>query len=402
MTDDYEDEDEDESSFSLFDLVLALGQEKWTILGIDFVLTAAVVLASLLVPNTYTARSMLLPPQQSQSSAGSALAALGALSSGLGGAAGVKSPDELYVGFLKSDSITDSIVERFKLIERYEVKSLSAARLALAQRVAITADRKSGLIRIEASDADPVFAATLANAFSDELKSLMNRIAVTEASQRRLFFEQQAGRAKTSLAQAELAFKAAQDKFGIQSIDVRVQGDIRASGDLRAQIMMRDVQMQAMRSYAGPENADIQRLAAEVGSLKAQLAKVEQGAGADTPVSEAAFANQRAYREVKYQEAILAGLIAQTELARGDEARQAPLVQQVDVARPPDHKSAPKRAQWAVIGVVAGFFVAVAFVLLRRSWRLRQQDAEGRGRWQLMRDAWLGTSARSSAETSGD
>jgi uncharacterized protein involved in exopolysaccharide biosynthesis len=385
-------------SFGLFEVAIFLGENKWTILAIDLALTVLVALGSFLIPNTYTARSLLLPPQQGQSSAGSALAALGVLSAGLGSATSMRSPEELYVSLLKSDSVGDGLVERFKLKDRYEKKTVADARAALAQRVVFTAERKSGLIRVDADDRDPVFAAQLANSYSEELRLLMNRIAVTEASQRRMFFNEQARQAKEALAVAELAFKAAQERYGIQSIDVRAQGDIRAAADLRAQIMTREVQIQAMRTFAGPENADVQRLAAEVASLRSQMTRVEHGAGTDVPSSDAALANQRAYREVKYQEAILSGLITQAELARGDEARQAPLVQQVDVAHPPDRKSAPKRGLITIAAAFVGLFLGLAFVIARRYWYVNSLDTRQASRWRRVRDAWRPGSRPSGAE----
>ena len=369
--------------------LVVVGKNKWTVLGVDVVFTVSVALSSLLIPNTYSARTLLLPPQQGQSSAGSALATLGILSAGLGGVASMKSSEELYVSLLKSDSVSDRQIERFKLKERYEKKTIVETRVVLARRVVIAADRKSGLVRVEVEDGDPKFAAALANSYSEELRRLMNRIAVTEASQRRLFFEEQAKLAKDALAETELAFKASQEKYGIQSIDVRAQGDIRAASELRAQIMVREVQAQAMRTFAGQENADLRRLMAEIDSLRAQMTKIEHGAGTDSPSSDAALANQRAYREVKYQEAILSGLITQAELARGDEARQAPLVQQVDVAAPPDRRSSPKREQITVAAAVAGLILGLTFVLARHSWRLKKDDRNFALRWARMRSAWL-------------
>jgi tyrosine-protein kinase Etk/Wzc len=217
---------------------------------------------------------------------------------------------------------------------------------------------------------------------------VMDRIAITEASQRRLFFESQTARAKDLLEQAELAFKSAQEKYGIESIDVRALGDLRAASELRAQIMSRDIQVQSMRSFAGPENIDLKRLAAEMVILRAQLEKIERGSGSTGPVSKAALENQRAYREVKYQEALLSGLITQTELARGDEARQAPLVQQVDVARPPDRKSGPNRSSMTltagVWGLLLGSILAWAVPWFRRTSGERRSGQ----RWQGLRAAW--------------
>ena len=70
------------------------------------------------------------------------------------------------------------------------------------------ASGKDGLISVEVDDKDPKFAANLANAHVEELRNLLGRLAVTEAQQRRLFFEKQLQLTKENLAKADLALKS--------------------------------------------------------------------------------------------------------------------------------------------------------------------------------------------------
>ena len=163
---------------------------------------------SFTIPPTFTATAKFLPPQQQQSGAAAMLAGLGALG-GLAGAAGIKSPADQYVAFLKSNSVQDALVERFKLMERLETKSREDARGAIGGNVQI-ASGKDGLITIDVNDKDPAFAAQLANAHVEELGKLLSRLAVTEAQQRRLFFEKQLANAKNNLVKAEQALAANQ------------------------------------------------------------------------------------------------------------------------------------------------------------------------------------------------
>ncbi len=377
-----------ESQVSITDLAIIAGSEKWTLFGVAILIPVAALLVSMSVPDTYTARTLLLPPQQGQTAASSALATFGVLSASLGSAAGVKSSEEIYVAFLRSDSISDSLIAKFQLMERYRRTTVIDTRMELAGRTKIVAERKSGMVTVEVDDTDPIFAAALANGFSEELRLLMNRIAVTEASVRRKYFEEQASFAKATLAAAEVAYKAAQEKYGIQSIDIKAQGDLKASSDLRAQIMLREIQAQAMRSYAALENSDLKRLMTEISSMRAQLTKVEQGGGIDGLTSEEALANQRAYREVKYQEAVLSGLITQAELARADEARQAPLVQQVDVAKAPDKKSRPQRRLVVIISMSIGLVLGIVLAFGRHYLRIRSGRPGSAARRQALRDAW--------------
>ncbi|WP_206951092.1 GumC family protein [Trinickia acidisoli] len=383
----------------LLDVGIALGEEKRTIFGVAFVVTLVGLVVSLMLPAMYTGQTVLMPPQQ-QSSASSALAGLGALAGMAGVVPDIKSPDQVYVGLLKSDTIADRLIDRFKLEQRYDVGLMQAARTKLQERVDIAADSHSGFVTIKASDRSPVFAAQLANAYVDELRMMLDRLAVTEAQQRRLFFQQQVDKTKEKLSQAEIALKDAQRSSGVVSLDAQVLGAIRQSADLRAQIASREVELESMRTYATASNPDVQRVLAEIDAMRGQLATLEGGDGANASKKSddaAALATVRAYREVKYQEAQLDAFTKQLELAQLDVAREGPLVQQIDVATPPEKRSAPRRGLIVLVSAVAGLALGLVAAFFRRVARSSAETAE---KFVRMREAWglRGKKARASRE----
>lgn len=370
-----------------FDVGIALGEEKRTIFGVAFAVTLCGVAIAFALPSMYTSQTVLMPPQQ-QSTASTALASLGALAGAAGMVPDIKSPDQVYVGLLKSDTVADRLVDRFKLEQRYGVGQMQAARAKLADRVDIAADTHSGFVTIKASDRSPAFAAQLANAYADELRSMLDRLAVTEAQQRRLFFQQQADKAKEKLNQAEVALKDAQHTSGIVSLDSEVLGAIRRSADLRAQIAARQVQLEAMRTYATSDNPDVQRVLAEIDAMRGQLATLEQGdrASAGQRAGDAAaLATVRAYREVKYEQAQLDAFTKQLELAQLDVAKEGPLVQQIDVAMPAEKRSAPRRGLIVLVSAAAGLLLGLAAAFIRRVACSGKETAEKIAR---MRRAW--------------
>ena len=382
---------EPQAESPLVDLLTAIGEEKTLIAGITALAGAVGLAVALLLPTIYTAKTTLLPPQQSQNASAGMAASLGALAASTGIAAAFKTPEELYVGLLKTDTVANALINRFKLKDRYEEDTLVNTRRELARNVRIAADRKSTLISVEADDTDAAFAAQLANAYAEELRALMGRIAVTEAQQRRAFFEQQMTKAKDELAKAELAVRQAQDKGGLVSVDAQTQTLIGAAAQIRGQIVAREVQLQALRPYAGPDNPELRRLLSELSSLQAQLARMEGGNGAQRDGrndAQAALANVRLYRELKYQEAIYSAMLQQFQLAKADEARDAPLLQQVDVATAPDRKSKPRRA-FIVLGcAAAGLLAGLMLAFVRRSLRQMREDPATTGRWAALASAW--------------
>jgi uncharacterized protein involved in exopolysaccharide biosynthesis len=378
----------EDDEISLIDLAIALGEEKTTILKVTGLFTAVAVVVALLLPNIYTAKTVMMPPQQQQSGAASALASLGGLAGLAGAAAGIKSPDEMYVAFMQSEGLQKSIIEKLKLQERYDTKTIADTRKKLQENVKIAPDKKSGLIAIEADDKDPEFAAQLANLHVDELRVLLGRLAVTDAQQRRMFYEQQIKKVQAELAEAEQSFRQAKAQSGMQVTAVLAESGVRASAELRGQIAAREVQMSAMSRFATSQNPDVQRMGSELAALRGQLSKLEQGSGvveASTPLQQQAV---KSYRDVKVQEAMLEVLIKQYELARVDEAKEGPLLQQLDVATAPERKAKPKRAIIVLMAVFGGLFFSLLFVFVRRALRKAAESDQGSSQMVLLQKAW--------------
>jgi uncharacterized protein involved in exopolysaccharide biosynthesis len=182
-----------EDEISLLDLATVIVENlKLLILGP----LAAGILAlgiSFLITPTFTAKTTVIPPGQSNSGGGAAalLGQLGGLGALAGGAAGIKTPTDQYLAYLESNTLRDEIIEKFKLRERYEAKYQQDARLTLKANVKATADKKSGLITIEVSDKDPQFAADMANAYVQALSHLIGELALKEAKVKRELLEKQ-------------------------------------------------------------------------------------------------------------------------------------------------------------------------------------------------------------------
>jgi hypothetical protein len=83
--------------------------------------------------------------------------ALGGLAGAAGGALGVRNPNDLYIGMLKSRTVADNLITRFDLKKVYLQDLQSDARSALQGRTAIAAGR-DGIITIEVDDKDPKLA----------------------------------------------------------------------------------------------------------------------------------------------------------------------------------------------------------------------------------------------------
>jgi tyrosine-protein kinase Etk/Wzc len=355
----------EDDSISLIDLLGFLSRHKALLIALPLLVGLVGLAVSFVMPNIYSAKTVLMTPQQNQSGTAAMLGQLGALAGVAGGALGVKSPADLYVGLLKSRTIADRLLERFELQKIYDEKLASNTRVQLAKNTAIMAG-KDGLINIEVDDEDPRRAAAIANAYHEELGSLTRTLAVTEASQRRLFFEKQLVQAREDLASAEFNLQKTQEKTGVIQLEGQAKAIIEGVAQLRAQIAAKEVQLGAMRTFATAQNPDYLRAQQELSGLRAQLKNREQEPGSKEglmvstgKVPQIGLENLRKIREVKYHEAIMEIMARQFELAKVDEAKDSTTIQVVDKAIEPDKKSKPKRLFIALGAMVAGLFIAL-------------------------------------------
>ena len=394
-----EDEFEDDGpSIGLVEALTWVGQGKRLIAVVTLIAAIGSVVVGLLLPKIYTARATLLAPGSQQASgSAAALAALGSLGGLVGGAA-AKSPDELYVALLKSDSVERALAQRFDLKTRYDAPNYEALRKAMPNHIHISSDKKSGLITVEVDDKDPQFAANLANAHAGEIAKVLDRLAVSEAQLRRVFFEKQMNETKENLVHAEQNMRSMQEKTGVIVLDKQAEALITGAAQVRALISQREVQLKVLRTSATGQNPDVIRLDSELRALRAELARMESthggndGSTVDIPVGklpEAGIEYIRARREMKLQETLLESMVRQYEAAKLDEAKEGPALQQVDIAVAPDHKSKPSVALIAIASTLLGFLGSTAFVLTRRymAWsrELYPQDAQAH---EAMLKAW--------------
>src|SRR5271165_2267897 len=377
----------------VLEVLLVLAREKKQILLVTLAVAVLATIVVFFLPKMYTATTTILPPQQKQSSLNSMLGQIGALA-GLGASdLGLKNPADLFVAMLSSRTIEDSLINRFDLRKVYRVSQYQDARKQLKQRSEIIAT-KEGLISISVTDHEPRRAADIANAYVDELHNLNQNLAITEAAQCRLFYEQQLKAEQNELSAAELALKQVQEKSGLLQPDAQGKTIIASIADLRAQVASHEVQLQTMRSYATPNNPDLKRAETELAGLRGQLAKLEHNSAAvgngnigipagQFPQAELEYL--RRARELKYHEALYDFLGKQLEAARIDEGQNAILVQVVDNAIEPERKSGPRRLLLVLVSAGIAFVFACLGVLIMEAVRRKQQDPNQRARMGLLR-----------------
>lgn len=374
--------DDENNEWGFVDLLVILAKNKKIIAGATVAAAFVAAIVSMILPPSYMATATLLPPQQAQSSASLLLSQLGGLAGAAAGAAGLKNSADVYVSMLKSRTVAERLTDRFALQKHYEMTSRQKTWMRLAAN-SVIATGKDGLISIQVEDKDQKLVAPLANAYVDELVRLTRTLAVTEAAQRRLFFEQELERSKDKLAKAEMALKSAIDQRGVVSVDTESRALLETVARLRAEISAREIERDSMKAFVTSSHPEYRRVEESLRSLRAELSRLENGSGAlasqNTPAADetknagTGVQNIQLLRDVKYYQMLYELLAKQYEAARLDEAKDSSVIQVLDPAIEPEGRFKPKRSMFVIVASLLAFVVASIAVLLWKTmdrWRL--------------------------------
>lgn len=373
-SEDLQIKSEGEEEISLFEIFEVLAKNARLLILAPVVLGVLGLGVGFLLPPKYTASTLFLPPQQQSSAAAGMLQSLGALGGLAGAAAGIKNPTDQYISFLKTRVVQNAVIEKMDLKNHYKADFDEDYRKILEKNSNISAG-KDNIIKIEVTDKDRKLSADIANEYVKELTMLIGKFAVTEAQNRRVFFEKQLSETKDRLTQAQVAL--ARSGVSLDALNMNPGTAIEGPARLKAQVTAQEVKLAAMRSYLTENAPEFKQALSELSELKKKLAQFESHDERGNGGKSSEYIAK--YREYKYQETLFEIFSKQYELARVDEGREGPMIQVIDYAVPPEKKSSPKKLLLALGAAIAGFFLSLIYVFVRRtleSARRNPEDAE--------------------------
>jgi capsule polysaccharide export protein KpsE/RkpR len=363
--------------------------------GISLVLALAV---AFLLPKRYESSARIMPPANSMGGAamlaalagrsGSSLGSLGLLAGGLLGGGGNTS---LFIDLLRSGSVSGRLIDRFDLQRVYSKRYLVDTAKVLARRTKIVDDKKSGVITLTVTDADPVRARDIAQGYLDELNQLVNRTNTSSAHQERMFIERRLESVKGDLEQAQQKLSEFSSTNSTIDIKEQTRAMVDAASRLQAEVTVEQAGLDSLRQTYGDENVRVRSARARIAVMQAEIAKM----GGSPKALPADFSNTgknetlgshddgypplrqlprlavpyaNLYREVRVQESVYELLTQQYEMARIQEAKDIPVVSVIDLPGIPEKKSFPPRLLMALLITVTSVVLTSVLLLVQRHW----------------------------------
>jgi uncharacterized protein involved in exopolysaccharide biosynthesis len=386
-----------DDEINLLDYWRVLRKHGRMILGLVFIsVFTAGFLSYFVMTKIYESKASILAPKES-GGGGAGLAAALAASGAAQFLGNIIPPSgsnrDVFVAILKSRTMAQELVDRFRLKEYYKAKYIEDAIKGLQGATDILVS-KEGAISVTVEDKDPKLAADIANAYVTNLDRLFAKLGTTDASRQRAFIVERLEKTEKALRQAEETLRRFQENNKAIVMQEQAKGAIEEAARVKGQIVAAEAQLEFLRSFSTEGNPQVLAQKRQIEELKRQLAQMQYGRGMDLPaestnpgeprrefhvpftkVPELGMELVRLMREVKVQETVFNLLTAQFEQAKINEARDMPTVQVLDRAVPAERKSKPKTVlNMAIAGALSLFLAIFLAFFLEYVERIRKQE----------------------------
>lgn len=329
---------------------------RWRYFIAAFVLGVGLLTAvvTLLIPNRYKSTARLLPPNRSTGLPGN-LSQVARDFLPLAGLAGsqISRESQNYLAILQSYTATKSLVEKFDLIEIYDVPKQSLERAIKQARDHVDfVIEPEGAIAVSAWDVEPQRAADMANFLVETLNQISIDLATREARNNREFLGKRVEVTRAALKEKEDELKAYQEETGTMYIGDEGTSGLSAVAELYALKARAEIELEVLSSMVSGDSPAIRQKQAELSALNSKVATIP----------ETGLQSVRLLREVMIHQKILEFIIPLYEQARIDEQKEVPVILVLDTAVPAELKDSPRRTIIVLASCISALILSVLLV----------------------------------------
>jgi tyrosine-protein kinase Etk/Wzc len=288
----------------------------------------------------------------------------------------------------ESISVTDAVIRKFDLVNRYQQSYIEHTRATLRSHCTSRIDRKARMVSLSCEDQDPRFVKQMLEYFGELGNEVFRRISTSSASEEVRFLDQRVAEMRKEADDAARKLRDFEERYKVIDLDSQSKAVVSAMASLRSQEISKELQLSYMNSYSSREESTAVQLRQQLTVMNAKFRKLEQappdGPFVDTEpsavesksavvknadifppamtVPRLRFELEQLYRERKIRETDLILLMQRLEMAKVNEARDTSAFQILDHPALPTYKSRPRRAVVVATGLILGFLAGIAWV----------------------------------------
>jgi capsule polysaccharide export protein KpsE/RkpR len=326
-----------------------------------------------LIPNEYKATATIMIPPDNQMG-------VGGLSSLLGGKSSIASAgsrlfgmastsEDMLLGILNSRTAVTDVINKFNLMEYYEIDDNNMDKVIKAFRGDFSTDpNEFGMIDFSIVNKDPKVSAEIANYLVTLVDSMNIEFSIQRARNNRVFIEKRYLQNVADLKKAEDSLYKFQKKYGIVAVPEQLEVTVKAAAEIESALMKKEMESFFVLQGYGENSPQYQGIKSEIKLLKDKVQEIKNSPNLSATsnvlfpfkdMPNIAIQYLRTYREVEIQQSILEIVMPMYEQAKVEEQKSMPTIMLMDKATVPELKHSPKRSV-----IILGVLFLVLFILV--------------------------------------
>ncbi len=351
---------------------------KWKkFLLINLLIIAIIVtIIAFLIPKQYKATATIMIPPENQSAFGgltsllggkSSLASLGTKALGLS-----NTSEDVLLGILNSRSALANVIEKFNLMDYYDIDDNNMDKALKAFKSDISGDpNEYGMIDFSIINKDPKVSAEMANYLVSLVDSLNIKFNIQSAKNNRIFIEKRYNQNLSDLHSAEDSLYEFQKKYNIVAVPEQLEVTVKAAAEIEAQLTKKEMESFFAKQLYGESSPQYQGILAELSLLKQKVQEIKNSPDLNSTsnifypfkeMPDIAIKYLRNYRNVEIQQAIQEIVLPMYEQAKVEEQKSMPTVMLIDKAVPPQLKYSPKKSVLIIGALFLASFIFIPFI----------------------------------------
>jgi len=343
---------------------------------------ASVLLALLyvlLAPDWYRSTLTVVPATPSKGGGVGAQLA-GVLGSDLFADLGNNADVERIAAVFESNSVTDAVIHKFDLLNRYKLRYIEHTRKELWSHCSTRIDRKARIVALTCEDRDPKFVQGMLAFFGEHGNEVFRRVSTTSATEEVRFLEQRVAQMRKEADESASRLREFEERYKVIDLESQSKAVVSAMASLRSQEISKELQLSYLNSFSSRDESTALQLRQQLSVMNAKFKALEEPGGRTADVNQGAvgqnanifppalsvpklrFELEQLYRDRKIREWDLLLLMQRLEMAKVNEARDTSAFQILDAPGLPTYKSRPKRGLALASGLVLGLLVGLAWV----------------------------------------
>ncbi|MCZ6702741.1 MAG: hypothetical protein O6940_06825, partial [Ignavibacteria bacterium] len=279
------------------------------------------------------------------------LSSIQGLPAEIGGQFGI-SEMNIYNTIIYSRSFLEDIIEKFNLIEEYEIskqlvdyKELALRQLGSYIEIDINDDMA---YEISVRAFSPKKSAKMTNYVIDKLNSRIIELKIQKSKSNREFLGRRVQDIRDNLKKAEDSLKSFQEKTGMIQAEEQVKEILSVYSELETQLITKEIELAILKqiNFSSPQfessKIQVQELDKKIKELKSKGIENSPFLSLKS-VPQKAIDYFRLLREVEINNEILKFMLPLYEQAKFEEQKDVPILQVIDYAVPPAKKAYPPR-----------------------------------------------------------